>query len=427
MAGSKKRTKQQAKNMPTIFSHKNLLKAYLSCRQHKRQTQSAQIFASNYELELHRLAKALQNRSYRPEKLTYFIIQKPKAREIFASEFADRIIHHLLIEQIEPIWEREIFITDSYACRAGKGHHFGARRMAQMVKEFDYYGQFDLYNFFSSIDKEVLLKEIRGVVERANKPRYWKEEINWLVELIILVDPAEGYLYKGRDSLKDLIPDQRSLFCESQTKGLPIGNLSSQFFANVYLHQLDHFVTEKLKMPGYGRYVDDFVILSNDKQQILTARNQIKTFLAEKLKMTLHPKKQQIQACHRGLSFVGYFIKPGGIMVRRNVVKNAKNKLWHLQKDLDSTKICQTLNSYAGHFRQANSYRLRAHLYEHHLSEENKAQIVPRNSYRTFLARPVLTSPPAKLRPKKIKLTPGRVSTKNQKEALAALPKRPGD
>jgi hypothetical protein len=354
-----------------------VLKAYIDCRKRKRRTLSALGFECNLEKNIEGLTQALQKRTYQPDRSVYFVVTKPKPREIFASEFVDRITHHLLINEVEKIWEKNIFIPHSCACRKGKGHHYAMQKMACLAKEYRYYGQFDISNFFSSIDKEILFCLFSKVIRQQSKPDFWKEEILWLAEVIIFTDPTLNYFHKGDRRLRLLVPQQKSLFNQEPEIGMPIGNLSSQFLANVYLHELDNYVLEVLKIPGYIRYVDDFVLACNTKKEITVARNKIKKFLSDELAMTLHPKKQQIQPTNHGIPFVGYFIKPTGVLVRRNVVRALKNKIYYYHKHLpgDLSRLASSLNSYYGHFKQARSYNLRRHLFEKHLPNEIKYQM----------------------------------------------------
>lgn len=370
----------------TIFTYANLLKTYYDCRKRKRRSLSALGFECDLENNLYQLMIHLQNKTYQPDKNVYFIVTKPKPREIFASEFTDRITHHLLINHIENLWENHIFLPCSCACRKNKGHHYGMRYLYKLSRKYHYYGQFDLSNFFSSIDREILFKLVKNVVSKQTRPSWWKQDILWLTRVIINTDPTADYFYKGDPNLKKLVPQQKSLFNQDPGIGLPIGNLSSQFLANVYLHELDDYVTHCLGFDGFVRYVDDFVLLSNSKRKIIQARNKIENFLLSKLGMTLHPKKQQIQPTSHGIPFVGYFIKPTGVTVRRNVVKAVKNKLYDFSKSKNtcSEDLIVSLNSYYGHFRQARSFRLRCHLFQKHLPKRFWPQFWIVGQYKYF-------------------------------------------
>jgi hypothetical protein len=195
---------------------------------------------------------------------------------------------------------------------------------------------------------------------------------------------------KGRRELFKELPPQKSLFYVHPNKGLPIGNLTSQFFANVYLDCLDQFIKRELKVNFYFRYVDDFVLLSQNLNEIKRWRNQISHFLRKKLGLKLHPQKDKYGSVYQGVNFVGYIIKPNYILSHKRVVNNLKTKLYYFNRGLllfpgnqmqkalplsrQPTKeevklMTNTVNSYFGHFCQANCYNLRKNLYEKHFGE----------------------------------------------------------
>lgn len=371
----------------TIFTSTNLLKAYLDCRKNKRKTINAIKFEMDLERNLAKLQQDLLSRTYEPGRSICFVVTVPKPREIFAAEFCDRVAHHILINQVQKIWEGKIFIDDSYACRPNKGNHYGVGRLKKYAKNFQYYGSFDIANFFGSIDKQVIYECFAKVIETINRPTWWKEEVLWLTKTIIFHNPANNYYYKGDPKLKDLVPAYKSLIHKDGMTGMPIGNLTSQFLANVYLNELDQFITKTLGAKGYGRYVDDFVVFSNSKEELRAWRDQIGEYLKNELHLQLHPKKQQIQPTGHGIPFVGYFIKPWGVTVRRNVVKTLKNKIygWNTSRDIDC--MIPSLNSYLGHLGKAKSNRLRHHLISKHLSPEMKTKIVVIGNWRYLKAR----------------------------------------
>ncbi len=365
----------------TIFTATNILKAYYDCRKTKRQTINAIKYELDLENNLAALKEVLLNKTYRPGRSICFVVTVPKPREIFAASFGDRITHHVLINQVQEIWEKGIFIEDCYACRKGKGHHFGMLRVAEFVKNYDYYGQFDIRSFFSNINKSILYEIFSKVITAQNRPDWWKDEVLWLAKVIIFNDPTQNYVYKGDPALKKLVPPGKSLFDQEMEIGMPIGNLTSQFLANVYLNELDHFVKDDLDCQAYGRYVDDFLVFSNSKSEIISWRNAMNKFLGERLNLKLHPRKQQIQPTRHGVPFVGYFIKPWGTTVRRNVVKMAKNKIYWFNKFGDVPKTMESLNSYFGHFGKAKTCHLRKHLIKSHLSLELKSKMIIVGNY----------------------------------------------
>ena len=356
------------------------------------------------------LQKQLKNYTYQPQRSICFIVTYPKVREIFAADFADRIIHHLLVSEIEPYFERT-FIHHSFACRKGKGTHEAVKKLYQSLNKVTKnhtrnacYGQFDIESFFTTIDKQVLYKAIESKITKLKRHQAWKNEILYLLKVIVFHNPTDNYLIKGRRSLYKQLPIQKSLFGVAKDKGLPIGNLTSQFFANVYLDPLDQFIKRELKVKYYFRYVDDLVLLSPNLDQIKKWRGLIGRFLADKLKLKLHPQKDKYGSVFQGIDFVGYVIKPNYILSRRRVVNNLKTKLYlfnqrlllypHHQKQQalpfsrtptkeEVKQAMAMINSYYGHFRQADCYRLRKNLYQQHFGIL-KEYLKPMNDYCYF-------------------------------------------
>lgn len=371
----------------TIFTNYNLLQAYYDCRKNKRRTINALKFELDLELHLQTLLIKLKKRTYKPGRSICFVVTIPKPREIFAAEFQDRVIHHVLINQVQNIWEKNIFIEDSYACRPGKGNHYGVQRLAKYTKEYLYYGTFDIANFFGSMNKNIMYQCFSKVIFQVNRPTWWKDEVLWLAKTILFHNPATNYVYKGDEKLKALVPGYKSLIYKDGLTGLPIGNLTSQFLANVYLNELDQFVTKTLGIKSYGRYVDDFVIFANSKEELRLYRDKIRNFLKEELSLTLHPKKTQIQRTAHGIPFVGYYIKPWVVTVRRNVVKTLKNKIYHWNKKQNAEEMLPSINSYFGHLGKAKSSRLRHHLIRDHLCNELKTRIIVVGNWRYLKQR----------------------------------------
>lgn len=388
----------------TILTSANVLKAYLDCRQNKRKTINALKFELDLELHLRTILTKLKNRRYRPGRSICFVVTVPKPREIFAAEFQDRVIHHVLINQVQKIWETKIFIEDSYACRPEKGNHYGVKCLENYAKKYRYYGTFDIANFFGSMDKNIMYQCFSKVILQANRPAWWKEEVLWLAKTILFHNPATNYVYRGDEGLKKLVPSYKSLIHKDGLTGLPIGNLTSQFLANVYLNELDQFVTKTLGLNGYGRYVDDFVIFANSKEELRLCRDKIKNFLKEELSLTLHPKKTQIQKTAHGIPFVGYYIKPWVVTVRRNVVKTLKNKIYYWNKHRNIEEMLPSINSYFGHLGKAKSGRLRHHLISKHLSPEMKTKIVVIGNWRYLKARKGIAISPPPQPPRQISL-----------------------
>ena len=222
------------------LSFANLYKQYQLCRKNKRNTANALRFEVAQEKQLVLLQQELIRKTYQPGRSVCFFVAKPKLREIFAADFRDRIVHHLLVDYLESIWE-PIFIYDSYACRKNKGIHGGVRRLQTMTRQVTHNGakkawflQLDIHNYFMSIDKVILFQLL--------KQRLSDENALWLAALLVFYDCTKDYHLKGNQALMHAIAPHKTLFNCPHNKGLPIGNLNSQFFANVYLNDLDQFV-----------------------------------------------------------------------------------------------------------------------------------------------------------------------------------------
>ena len=338
----------------SIFSFRNIYQCYLDCRRKKRNTYNALRFEINAEENILKLEKELKDHSYRPSRSILFAARKPKLREIFAADFRDRVVHHILVKELEKIWE-SIFIHDSYACRIDKGTHKAVVRLQSFLRKITsngnvraYYLQLDIKDFFTSIDKELLFTIIQRKVTEPG--------VLWLTERILFWDCTTSFTQRGNKTLLANIPPNKSLFGKENRRGLPIGNLTSQFFANIYLDQLDQFVKHTLKAHYYLRYVDDFVILSKDASELSIYRARIEDFLTKQLNLCLHPKRRKLLPISNGIDFLGYIIRPGYILVRRRVINNLKAKIKELKNYPE--KLKNSIASYLGHFKWANSYKL---------------------------------------------------------------------
>lgn len=371
--------------MKDLFTFQNIYKAYLDCRKNKINTKNAIKFEIVFESEIIKLNNELNNYIYKPSRFICFVIKEPTLREVFASNFRDRVIHHLLYNFLEPIFEKK-FIFHSYSNRKNKGAHKSIKYLNKFIKQVTnnnknkaFFIHLDIKGFFMSINKKVLFNIISKNIKN--------EKALWLAKQVIFCDPLQDFHKKGDKTLFNLIPKHKSLFYLPNTQGLPIGNLTSQFFANVYLNELDQFVKHKLKAKYYMRYVDDFIILSKNKSDLIYYRNEISKFLKDKLFIEINTNKQILQSIDKGINWLGYIIKNDYILSRCRIVNNLKRKLNNFNKILEKfeykhnsqmeldmfskypsmkiiNKILQTINSYYGHFKHANTYKLRKTLYE---------------------------------------------------------------
>ena len=349
-----------------------LFAAYYDCRQNKRKTFNALEFEGDYEAKLVDLWREINAGTYYPGRSIAFIVDKPVKREIFAADFRDRIVHHLVINKLMPLFEA-LFITDSYSCREGKGSQYGINRVAEFVRECSedytkdcYILKMDIQSFFMSIDKRILAKRLHRFINK-----YYhavdKEIILRLVEIIVYHCPQLNCLVKGKKSNWDGLPHSKSLFYAGKYRGLPIGNLSSQVFANFYMDAFDKFVKNVLKVKYYGRYVDDFVIVHEDKEFLVRIQEKMRNFMQKELHLRLHPKKIYLQHFSKGVKFIGAVVKPGRIYIGNRTKGNLYQKLreYNLMAKNNpnyaehAEHFVASINSYLGFMIHYSSYKIR--------------------------------------------------------------------
>lgn len=375
--------------MNTIFTLEKLWRAYKDCQAHKKNTVNALKFELNREKNLTQLLYDLRTRKYKVSRHICFIVTKPTAREIFAADFRDRIVHHLLYRELYHVIDADL-IEHSYANRRGKGTHAAVYRLRTLIQDIrgntggGFYLKLDIKSFFRSIDRGLLFKiledkltvKVPGYIFNEKHDDNWRIEILWLLRKIVFNDPTLNFVFKGNPAKKNLIPKSKSLFY-SGGLGLPIGNLTSQFFANVYLNELDQYVTKTLGFDKYVRYVDDFVLLSDDKEKLSSCIKPIDDFLQEHLHLRIHTGKIALQPVSCGVDYLGYYIKPTHMLVRQKVVRRFKNKLHRIaavndEMSQDQTKaLLPMINSYYGHFRHAQTHALCIALYRDHMVKLN--------------------------------------------------------
>jgi len=345
-----------------LASFENLLRAYKMCLRRKRNTVAARAIEPVYETVLWKLKRELDQGIWRPMPYRAFAVSEPCLREIFAADFSDRIVHHALYQIINPLFEAR-FISQSYACREGKGTHLAVKELRSAMRAAAAGGRevwflkMDIKSFFMSIDKDLLM----GIIARTIKD----SAVLRLIGTIVYTDPAKNAVKTGNTALLKSVPPQKSLFGAPPGLGLPIGNLTSQLFANVYLNDLDIFVKKVLRAKHYFRYVDDFIILDHSPKRLAVFKKRINGFLKNVLWLELHKQKTFIAPSANGIDFLGYFVKPDYVLARRKVVCRLKNKLREFERQKAAPKtILPVLNSYYGHFKHANSYRLRESVFK---------------------------------------------------------------
>lgn len=386
-------------NQPDIPEQNQLLydlfTAYFDARRNKRNTINQIQFEIDYESNLIQLAREIHERRYQLKPSICFVVNDPVKREIFAADFRDRVVHHLIFNYINPIFER-IFINDSYSCRKGKGTSYGIDRLQHFILSCSenytkdcYVLKLDIKGYFMAINKQILFEKIKTNIDKFNyrskgKETNWNETFDYdllmyLIDKVLFNNPIDSCIVKGKKADWDGLPPSKSLFYSPDGCGLPIGNLTSQLFSNVYLNELDHYVKCQLKCKYYGRYVDDFVIVHPDKDYLKSLIPILSTYLSTTLHLTLHPKKIYLQHCTKGAKFLGAIIKPYRIYIgnrsKGNFYKTIKdwNKFVENQPNneigqLQLKQFVTSINSYLGILKHFNTYKLRKQMIFKHLS-----------------------------------------------------------
>ena len=324
-----------------IYNLKNLILAWKKARKGKTKKQYVIKFEKNLAYNLKTLHDELKNQTYSHRSLTTFILRDPKTRKISKSDFLDRIVHHAIVRIIEPIFDLT-FIYDSCANRKGKGNLFAIQRFNRFKRKASknntvncFILKADIRHYFQNINHEILLNILKRKIQ--------DKRVIWLIERILGFRERE----RERETRADL---------QLSRKGMPLGNLTSQFFANVYLNELDQFVKHKLKVKFYIRYVDDFVILHASKKQLEKWRCEIDEFLKEKLKLELHPDKSRITPLSRGIDFIGFRNFYHFKLLRKRNIKNMENKIRQFnKKKLSYEKLLDSFQGWQSYAKWANS------------------------------------------------------------------------
>ncbi len=327
-----------------LCSLENLRLALKKARKGKTKKWYVQEFEANLENELIKLKFELETQTYKPKPLKKFVIRDPKTRVIYASVFRDRVVHHAVCNLIEPIFEK-IFIHDTYANRKEKGVHTALKRFDKFKRKVSQNGKpvnsardnnmvvgyvlkADVKHYFDNVDHEILLKTLRKKIT--------DEKVLQLIKTIL-----ENHDMKVSG------------------KGMPLGNLTSQFFANVYLSELDYFVKHNLKAKYYIRYVDDFIIFHRSRQELVLYKWLINNFLKQRLKLELHPEKSKIIPLHNGVNFLGFRIFYHYKLPRESNLRNFERKMNFCELSAERERELKILDGWFGYVMYGNTYKLR--------------------------------------------------------------------
>lgn len=320
-----------------LISFENFLRAYRKARRGKRGQQSVERFEFHRETEVERLRRQVAEGRYRPGRYRTFLLHDTKPRIISAAPFRDRVVHHTFCNIVEPIFERT-FIRDSYASRKGKGTHAAIKRYQSFARQNAYVFKGDVRKFFPSVDHEILLTRLNRKIK--------DQRVLDLAASILASsesEPAMACYFAGDDLFG---PSERM-------RGLPIGNQTSQFFGNVYLDALDHFVKEVLRCRHYVRYVDDFVILGPNSKSLADVREAVEDFLTG-LRLKLHPEKRVISRTGEGIRFLGLRVLPNQVLLPRDAARRARRRFGRYsiefsRGEIDLTTVRQRVHSWLGH------------------------------------------------------------------------------
>lgn len=373
-----------------------LLEAYYDCRRNKRKTASALVYEMDYESRLIALRDRINTQTYKPGKSICFVVTRPRHREVFAASFEDRIIHHYIALRLEPLFE-QVFCPYTYNCRKEKGQLYGVNTLKQQIIECSqnytrdcYVMKLDLSGFFMSIDKKILARLIDSFVDEAYQGDD-KDDLRHLCQIVILHEPEKNCERHSPASYWNHLPANKSLFTNGEGKGVAIGNLFAQLFANFLLNSLDWLV-EELGLTYHGRYVDDFYMIHRDKMVLLNAVPRIREKLSE-LGLELNERKFYFQHYTKGVEFTGSILKPNRVYTCNRTITNFIAAVRRLNKAKDlrqAEHAVNSINSYLGLLRHNNEYNTRKRVlkmiesqaYEYVYIKKNYSILALKNKYK---------------------------------------------
>lgn len=333
---------------PRITSFENLLEAAHRAQKGRRYRDSTLAFNARLEENLHMLRMELLDGSYQPGEYRDFFIEDSKKRLISAAPYRDRVVHHAVMAVIEPLFDRS-FIFDTYACRKGKGSHAALLRFRHFLAGHRYVLKCDIRKYFQSMDHEILLAKL----ERRIACPPTMELLRRIVGSRDFNAQNPPAYFPGDDLFAPLV----------RRRGIPVGNLTSQFFANLFLNDFDHWLTEELRAGPYVRYVDDFCVFGNDKGALNAVREEIARRLGE-LRLLMHEGKSRIYTHREGIEFLGFRHLPGQVRVRRENVLRFKRRMRDLQSEyrlgrVTDERVRASVVSWIAHAAWADSRGLR--------------------------------------------------------------------
>lgn len=357
-------SRSEMQESPSVPSFESFIEAYYDCRQQKRSSHNALLFETKSIHSLYRLWRDIVERKYEIGKSVTFVIHHPVDREVFAASFRDRIVHHWICIRLEPLFEK-YFYDRMKANRVKKGTLDAIKGVYRDIYEVSegytrdaWIYKFDLQGFFMSIDKTKLNDRLQVFIDERYEGED-KEVLKWLVEKVVMNCPQNNCWRKCPETSWDCIPSNKSLFGQDDNHGLPIGNLTSQWFANFYLRPVVEFCINN-GFKNIIEYVDDLVIVHRSKEEILNFRPRLREFLKNELGITLHPRKSYIQHYTKGVSFVGAIIKPHRLYLSSRAMRKSKARIyWKVRNEGSIEKLNATVNSYLRMAKHYSAYKFR--------------------------------------------------------------------
>lgn len=347
----------------------DIIEAYFDCRKNKRTKPDAIAFEINWESNCIELHESILSRKYRPMPSIALMVNKPVKREIMASAFRDRIVHHFISLRLEPLFEAA-FIEETTNCRKGKGTSYGIKLLKESIRKVsDNYTsdcwvlKLDIKSFFMSINKRLLLEKLLEFIDQS----YRKKDIDtlkYLIEVTLMNDPTKNCVFRSPKSAWHGLPKDKSLFSCPPGFGLAPGNLTSQQEANFFLNDFDHWA--KGLCEHYGRYVDDFYFVDKSRERLRSFIPLIKNKLKE-IGLTLHPNKIYLQHYTKGVKYIGAVLKADRSYISNRTVGNLFSAIhrFNLLADKEgyiennANHFVAIMNSYLGLCKQFMSYNIR--------------------------------------------------------------------
>lgn len=359
----------------------DLYKAYFEARKHKRGKPYQIRFEKGLEENISALCEDLWSRTYKPMPSQCFIISDPKKREVFAADFRDRIVHHLYYNYVHEMFERT-FIQDSYSCIKHRGTHYGIKRMEMHIRQESqnytvpcYVLKLDVRGYFMHINRRILLQIAQDSLDKMSRHliskhgvKKWGEVVDmdfvhYLTSELILLNPIKDCRMIGSSADWEGLPADKSLFNSCEDAGLPIGNLTSQLFSNVYMNVFDQYVKRELRCRHYGRYVDDSYIVSSDRCFLHSIIPKVRNFLLNQLGLYLHEGKLAICDVRQGVGFLGAYIKPGRKYVDNSCIQRMKKKITILETVENPALLLSSVNSFLGVLSHYRTKRIQQRLF----------------------------------------------------------------